>query len=208
MSTRKERRAAAREGILAAAHRQLADGGCASASVAAVAERAGVATGSIYRHFPSRAELLAEVVGDALRGEHALLAHAVEGLTPRAALAAWVTTTVERARRAPVLTRALLDEPADRAVFAVRLRERAAQEQTLASLLDDGARTGAWPPGDAALQAAAITGALLGAVVGRAAAALGPRPDARAEAQGLVAFVLGAVDARPDGARELPPRTV
>ena len=88
MSTREERRTAAREGILAAAHRQVAEGGCASASVVAVAARAGVAAGSLYRHFPSRAELLAEVVGDALRGERALLERAAEGLPPRAALGA------------------------------------------------------------------------------------------------------------------------
>ncbi|MCW3009631.1 MAG: transcriptional regulator, TetR family, partial [Solirubrobacterales bacterium] len=91
MSTRDDRRAAAREGILAAAHRQVAEGGCASASVAAVAGRAGVAAGSLYRHFPSRADLLAEVVGSALRAEHLQLADAArEAGTPRAALSAWV----------------------------------------------------------------------------------------------------------------------
>jgi len=194
---REERRAAAREGILAAAHRQLAEGGCASASVAAVAARAAVASGSLYRHFPSRAELLAEVVGDALRAEHALLVRAIEGLPPRAALVAWVRTVAERTLQAPVLTHALLAEPTDPVVDAVRLRERAAQEETLAALLDDGARGGAWPRGDAAAQAAAITGALRGALVGPAAAArLGSRPDARAEAETLGTFVLGAVGAR------------
>ncbi len=194
---REERRAAAREGILAAAHRQVAEGGCASASVAAVASRAGVAAGSLYRHFPSRAELLAEVVGDALRGEHALLARAIAGATPRAGLEAWVRTTVERALRAPGLTHALLAEPAEAAIDAARLRERHAQEATLATLLRDGAASGAWPPGDAAAQAAAITGALRGALVGPAAAArMGPRPDAGTAGAALVAFVLGAVGAR------------
>ncbi len=194
---REERRAAAREGILAAAHRQVAEGGCASASVAAVAARAGVASGSLYRHFPSRAELLAEVVGDALRAEHALLVRATEGVPPRAALITWVRTVVERALHAPGLTHALLAEPADPAVDAVRLRERAAQEATLAALLEDGAREAAWPRGDAIAQAAAITGALRGALVGPAAAVrLGPRPDRRAEVETLGAFVLGAVGAR------------
>jgi AcrR family transcriptional regulator len=50
-----------RERIVQAAIDQLADGGYASAGVAAVARRAGVATGSVYRHFPSKAELFAEV---------------------------------------------------------------------------------------------------------------------------------------------------
>src|SRR5438045_5025240 len=55
------RKAEIRERIVAAAIDQLADGGYASASVQAVAARAGVATGSVYRHFPSKGELFAEV---------------------------------------------------------------------------------------------------------------------------------------------------
>src|SRR6185436_3790081 len=54
------RAAAARERIVSAALDQLADGGYASASMAAVARRAGVATGSVYRHFPSKGDLFAE----------------------------------------------------------------------------------------------------------------------------------------------------
>lgn len=194
---REDRRAAAREGILAAAHRQVAEGGCASASVAAVAGRAGVAAGSLYRHFPSRADLLAEVVGSALQGEHRLLAAAAEGRPPREALAAWVRTATERALRAPTLTHALLTEPAEAPVDAARLREQRAQEATLAALLTDGARQGAWPAGDAAAQAAAIGGAVRAATVGPAAhERLGSRPDAGAVSEGLVRFVLGAVGAR------------
>jgi hypothetical protein len=55
---------------------------------------------------------------------------------------------------------------------------------------------GAWPRGDAAAQAAAITGALRATLVGPAGAArMGPRPDARAEAATLVAFILGEIGA-------------
>ncbi len=194
---REDRRAAAREGILAAAHRQLAEGGCASASVAAVAGRAGVAAGSLYRHFPSRAELLAEVVAGALQAEHRLLVTAAEGRAPRDALAAWVRTAVERALQAPTLAHALVAEPAEAAVDAARLRELRAQEATLAGLLGDGARAGAWPGGDAALQAAAVAGALRAATVGPAAQErLGSRPDVGAVSEALVTLVLGAVGAR------------
>ena len=55
------RLAAARERIADAALDQLAEGGYASASVVTVARRAEVATGSVYRHFPSKADLFAEV---------------------------------------------------------------------------------------------------------------------------------------------------
>src|SRR3954447_15909058 len=55
------RRAAARERIVTAARELIARGGYREAQVAAVAARAGVATGTVYRHFPSKAELFAEV---------------------------------------------------------------------------------------------------------------------------------------------------
>src|SRR4051794_23465658 len=55
-----QRKAEARERIFDAAMDQLADGGYASATMQAVARRAGVATGSVYRHFPSKSELFAE----------------------------------------------------------------------------------------------------------------------------------------------------
>src|SRR3954451_24184489 len=54
------RRAAARDAIVAAARGLIARGGYREAQVAAVAARAGVATGTVYRPFPSKAELFAE----------------------------------------------------------------------------------------------------------------------------------------------------
>ena len=55
------RRAATRERVVAAARELIARGGYQEARVAAVAAVAGVATGTVYRHFPSKAELFAEV---------------------------------------------------------------------------------------------------------------------------------------------------
>lgn len=191
---REDRRAAAREGILAAAHRQVTEDGCASASVAAVTARAGIAAGSLYRHFGSRTDLLAEVVGDALRGEAGVVRRAMDGLPPQEALAAWVRTTTVRALQAPTLAHALHTEPVEPPVEAVRLRERAAREQALAALLEAGADAGTWPAGDLARRAAAVLGALEAALVGPGAARrLGPRPDPQAEAAALTAFVLGAL---------------
>src|SRR3954467_3595229 len=55
------RRAAAREQIVAAARELIARGGYREAQVAPAPARAGAATGTVYRHFPSKAELFAEV---------------------------------------------------------------------------------------------------------------------------------------------------
>src|ERR671935_544151 len=76
------RLAATRERIVDAAREQVAEGGYASASVAAVARKARVATGSVYRHFPSKADLFAEVFRRASQREVDAMARAAEGNGP------------------------------------------------------------------------------------------------------------------------------
>jgi AcrR family transcriptional regulator len=56
-----------RERILSAAARLFAELGFPSASMPAIAEQSGITAGAIYRHFDSKAELLLEVVRQALR---------------------------------------------------------------------------------------------------------------------------------------------
>src|ERR671932_467013 len=55
------RRAETRERIVTAALELVAEGGYVAAQVAAVADRAGVAVGTVYRYFPSKSDLFAEV---------------------------------------------------------------------------------------------------------------------------------------------------
>ena len=175
------RGAAARERVLEAALDQLAEGGYASASVAAIARRAGLATGSVYRHFPSKADLFAEVFRVAAQREVDVLA-AIRG-TPDERLAACVEAFVRRALAAPVRAYALIAEPVDPAVEAERLAFRRAYADLFASMLRDRGV-------DAELAAAAIVGALAEALVGPLA-----RRDADPTAlvAGLQSFVLSAV---------------
>src|SRR5215213_3471973 len=98
------RAAAARERIVSAALDQLAEGGYASASMAAVARRAGVATGSVYRHFPSKVDVLVA------------LGHRTMPVRER--LSAWVNAFVHRALAEPARAYALIAEPVDPAVEA------------------------------------------------------------------------------------------
>src|SRR2546429_9087016 len=51
--------AARHDAILAAACEAAAEGGMAAVQIAPVAARAGVATGTVYRYFPSKTELVA-----------------------------------------------------------------------------------------------------------------------------------------------------
>ena len=50
-----------RERLLLAARELIEEGGYGAASVLAIAERAGVAAGTLYRHFASKEELFVEV---------------------------------------------------------------------------------------------------------------------------------------------------
>jgi len=187
------RLAAARERIVAAALTQLAEGGYASASVVAVARRAGVATGSVYRHFPSKGELFAEVFRRAAQREVDVLISMTdlhEPVTQR--LAAWVEAFVRRALAEPVRAYALIAEPVDPAVEAERLTFRRAYADLFERALRDGMRAGQLPELDAQLAATAIVGALAEALVGPL-----QRREAGADAlvAGLQTFVLQSVGA-------------
>ena len=190
------RLAAARERIAVAALDQLAEGGYASASVVAVARRAGVATGSVYRHFPSKADLFAEVFRRASQREVDVLRAMADGpVTDR--LAAWVEAFVRRALAEPVRAYALIAEPVDPAVEAERLTFRRAYADLFERALREGVERGELPPLDAELTAAAIVGALAEAMVGPLA-----RHESGADAlvAGLQTFVLRSVGAAHDHA--------
>jgi AcrR family transcriptional regulator len=161
------RLAAARERIVDAALDQLAEGGYASASVAAVARRAQVATGTVYRHFPSKQDLFAEVFRRASQREvDALRSTTARGEPAAARLAAWVEAFVRRALAEPVRAYALIAEPVDPAIEAERLTFRRAYADLFAAALRDAVDSGELTPLDADLTAAAIVGALAEALVG------------------------------------------
>jgi AcrR family transcriptional regulator len=187
------RLAAARERIADAALDQLADGGYASASIVTVARRAEVATGSVYRHFPSKADLFAEVFRRASQREVDVLRGMADRSEPVAnRLAAWVEAFVRRALAEPVRAYALIAEPVDPAVEAERLTFRRAYADLFERALREGMEKGELPALDAQLSAAAVVGALAEALVGPL-----QRRDAGADAlvAGLQTFVLRSVGA-------------
>jgi AcrR family transcriptional regulator len=141
------RLAAARETIVDAALTQLAEGGYASTSVVGVARRAGVATGSVYRHFPSKADLFAEVFRRAAQRE-------VDAVAGAETLAGGVETFARRALAGRRLAWALLAEPVDPVVEAERLAFRRAYRAGFERLVGDG------------LTAAALVGAIGEVLVG------------------------------------------
>jgi len=162
------RRAEVRDRIVRAALDLIRYGGYREASVAAVAEGARVATGTVYRHFPSKAELFAEVFRVASQHEVDAVAEAMSAHTDaQSRIAAAVETFAGRALRGRRLAWALLAEPVDPAVEAERLVFRRAYAQVFSAALKEGISDGSLPPQDPDLTAAALVGAL-GEVLTRA----------------------------------------
>jgi len=183
------KRAATRERVVAAARALIAHGGYRDAQVAAVAARAGVATGTVYRHFPSKADLFAEVFRSVSQREvdaARAAADAAPAGTAAGRLAAAIETFARRALRARRQAWALLAEPVDPAVEAERLTFRRAYADLFARALAEA------PHPYPEIAAAAIVGGLAEALVGPLA-----RRDTDADelAAALTDFTLSAVGA-------------
>jgi AcrR family transcriptional regulator len=175
------RRNATRERIVDAAHTLIAHGGYREAQVAAVAARAGAATGTVYRHFPSKADLFAEVFRRASQREVDATRAAGEAAGPRAVdrLAAAVEAFARRALRGRRLAWALLAEPVDPAVEAERLHFRHSYRDVIAEIITDGVRSGELPEQDVEATAAALVGAIGETMIGPLSpTANGGDPDA------------------------------
>lgn len=163
---------ATRAELLAAAHALVAERGYAGCGVAELAGRAGVGTGTVYRFWPSKGELFAEVFRVACAREvraFTAAATGVEGcVCTRLGLA--VATFAHRALAAPRLAHALLAEPVDPLVDVERLAFRAAYRDLLTTLLDAGVAAGQVPAQDTATTAAGVIGAMAEALVAPLAA--------------------------------------
>ncbi|HET6707866.1 TetR/AcrR family transcriptional regulator [Amycolatopsis sp.] len=162
-----ERLDAQRETIIAAATRQLAEHGYGGCSVAAVAERAGVAVGSVYKHFPTKADLVVHVFRQVVTREvEAVRAASAEAGEPAERVLAAVDTFAQRALKAPKQAYALLAEPVDALIDAERLEFRRAYTEVIAEHVAAGVRDGVLPPQDGKLTAAAVVGAAAEVLIG------------------------------------------
>jgi AcrR family transcriptional regulator len=162
-----ERLDALRDAIVAAAMEQLAEHGYAGCSVAAVAERAGIAVGTVYRHFPTKAELVVRVFRQVVSREvEAVRAASERPGDATGRVVAVFETFAARALKAPRLAYALLAEPVDALIDAERLEFRRAFRDVVAEHVADGVRAGVLPAQDAKITAAALVGAAAEVLIG------------------------------------------
>ncbi len=181
-----ERLAGARERILLATRALVAAGGYRNAPVTAVAAEAGVSTGLIYRHFPSKAELFVEVLTAAVEHELRIFEGiAAEPLPAPERLRRAITAFVRRALAGPGLAYAFIAEPVDPEVEAERIRCRRLFGDVFHRIVADGVATGSFPAQDTRVTAACIVGAFTEALVGPTA----PSRDAVGDEDALVASI-------------------
>ncbi|MDF3846110.1 TetR/AcrR family transcriptional regulator [Pseudomonas citronellolis] len=192
-----------RERILQLALARVAEGGFAALTMQGLAEEAGIATGSLYRHFRGKGELAAEVFARASQREVDALAVVLRGPGgPAGRLARGLRQFARRAWDSRRLAFALIAEPVDPEVDEQRLLYREAYAELFIELLEEGARSGHFHCGPAPLIAACLVGAIAESLVGplsppaRAARDAGqPSPGLEQVSQALVDFCLRAVGA-------------
>jgi AcrR family transcriptional regulator len=184
---------------LLAARELIEEGGYGAASVLAIAERAGMAAGTLYRHFASKEELFVEVFRAVCeREERAMRAAAAElpdGATAQERLETVLATFARRALRNPRLAWALIAEPVDPRVDAERIAYRARYAELIAAGLAAGIAAGELPEQNVELTAAALVGGCGEALVGPLSPLAGGSPDSDEIVAALRTFVGRAVGA-------------
>jgi AcrR family transcriptional regulator len=196
--------AARHDAIVAAACEIAAEGGMAAVQIAPVAGRAGIATGTVYRYFPSKKELVAALVAALAEREMAALESAANAAPgPLSALAAAIASFAARALANRRLAFALIAEPVEPEIDRARASYRQALAAALEKLIRRALDAGGLSDQDAALAAPALLGALIAALIGPHAPAVPADPaQVRARVQMLTLFALralGVVDARARG---------
>lgn len=159
---------ATREQLVASTLYLLGAGGWAAVTVNAVAADAGVATGTVYRHVPTKDALCLEAfrraAGRELDQVRAAL-HAPDE-EPLDRLESGLRIFAGRALQRPRLAYALLSEPAGAAVEADRLAHRARHRDAFRDVLAEAVDTGDLAPHDPSLVAAVLVGSMGEALVG------------------------------------------
>lgn len=147
--------------ILTAAHKLILKGGFKAITMSGVAQRANVATGSMYRYFPNKVELCTQLFRQLSAIEVQQLADiSALSSSPAERLGQCCRTFVSRAFRGPMQSYALIAEPLDPALETERLVFRKAYAKVFAKIINQGIDQGEFPSQDAELAATAIVGML------------------------------------------------
>jgi AcrR family transcriptional regulator len=205
--------AARHDGILAAARMLAAEGGMAAVQINAVAARAGIAAGTVYRYFPSKTELVGAVIAALAEREIAAIRRAADAAPgPLSALAAAITCFAARALAARRLAFAILAEPVEPEIDSLRVAYRQALAVEFEGRILAAVQRRLLPDQDGSVAALALVGALIEGLIGPLAPeSSDDRTENRKRVQALTLFALralGVVDARARGLVVQTPTTL
>src|SRR5437588_13008063 len=110
MDGRTRRRADTRQRLYAAAIELIAERGYSATTVDDIAERTGVAKGTVYYNFPSKPALFEELLRHGVGLLTTQFKDAVKGLPPREAVAALIRAQLAYIQRYRAFTQLLLSE--------------------------------------------------------------------------------------------------
>jgi AcrR family transcriptional regulator len=194
--------AARHQAIIKAARAFAGEGGLQAVQIAPVAERAGVAAGTVYRYFPSKEDLVAAVVTDAVAREVAAIrtaaAAAPGALSGLAAALTAFGAGILRMRR---LSFALL-APAPGGAEAGSLAFRRSIGREFEGLIRAAVAGGHLSEQPPAVMAAAVLGAMVESLAGPLVPAPSSPDAERAAVQRMTLFALralGVADAQARG---------
>ncbi|MDK9556336.1 TetR/AcrR family transcriptional regulator [Marinobacter sp. M216] len=163
----RQRKAEARQRIIDCTYECVARGGFRSARITRIAGLAGVATGTIYRHFDSREDLFAEVFRLATQREVDKVAEALATSDEAdVRLEKALRQFAERALRGPTMAWSLIAEPVDPKVEEERLKYRKAYASLFETAIRDGIEEGCIPDQDACQSSTCLVGAIAESLVG------------------------------------------
>jgi AcrR family transcriptional regulator len=198
-----KRLAARHDAIVAASAALAAEGGMDAVQIVPVAQRAGIAAGTVYRYFPAKTDLVAALVASqAARELEAIRGAADAAPGPLSALAAAFVTFAARARRHRKLAWALIAEPTDRDIDALRGDYRKMLAGEFETRIRSAIADGHLPDQDATIAAAAVVGSLAEGLIGPLAPAVENDMATREAVQTVTLLALralGVVDARARG---------
>jgi len=184
--------------ILQAARRLVAESGFREAQIATIATAAGVAVGTVYRYFPTKAELFAEIVRSVSQREVDVLRDIADSGGPASErLAAAVRAFASRALRGRRLAAAVLAEPVDPEVDDVRLEYRRLHCGNFERIIREGIQAGEFPAQDVSAGAACLVGAFMEGLVSPLAMESASADDDNARLiDAIVRFALRAISGR------------
>ena len=155
----RQRKAEARKRIVKCTYRCVAEGGFRSARVTRIADLAGVATGTLYRHFESREDLFAEIFRLATQRE-------VDKVAEALATSGNAAERLERALKGPMMAWSLIAEPVDPKVEEERLAYRKAYASLFEKAIQEGIDEKCIPDQDARQSSTCLVGAIAESLVG------------------------------------------